>query len=1123
MTYPDTTTRTYHYEDPVFRHHLTGITDENGVRYATFAYDSWGRATLSEHAGGFDRITLQYNGDASTTVTNAVGVDKIYHFTTISQGVRKPSSVIEAGSTVARTYETGGVFSPRRLTSSSNTAGTTSTYTYDVNHLTSETVAQGTPQERTTSYEYFSPERNLPTKVTTDSVAAGQVREVITTYTSYGGLPQTVTLQGFTPSGTAVSRTISLQMGSLGPSQIDGPRTDVSDITTFEYHSLAVDCDPDENPVPADKCGRLKQVTNALGHITTYDEYDEHARLLRMTDPNGLETAYTYDARGRVLSVTQTPPTGSARVTTYTYDNTGQLKTVSTPDGVTLTYGYNAAHYLTSITDNLGNKIQYGYDLNGNRTDEDVYDPNSVLVRTVDTAYDVRDRVSQINAAGSITDLIFDALGNLTSEQDPLDHTTIHEYDPLNRLVKTIDALSGVTEYDYDVNDNVVQVKAPNGATTAYLYDDLGNLLQEVSPDRGTTTYTYDAAGNRITQTDAKDQVTTYQYDALNRLVSADYDDGQAVTYEYDVGTAEMGRVSRMTDLSGQTEWGYDVFGAVTEKRQTIGTVTLTTSYTHDSGGRVATMTYPSGKVVGYGYTTGQLTSMTVDGQILISSITYEPFGPVSGWTWSSGMPHDRTFDQRGQLVSHSLGTDTRTLTYDLAGRITGIVDSAHDMDYGYDALSRLTSFTSTGNPNLPSSQAFTYDSNGNRLTFSENGGATESYLYQANSNRLLSVSGPVVKSYVYDANGNAIDDGLHAYDYDGRNRLVSVDSGAAIYKHNAIGARVMKEAANDLVFVYDGLGRLLGEYESVGTTAQETVFLGSIPIAIVGSTTIHQVHVDHLGTPRAVTSGSTIVWKWDSDPFGATSPDEDPDGDSTTFVHNFRFPGQFYDAETAFHYNYFRTYDGGIGRYIASDPIGVVGGLNTYSYAGASPTIKFDPFGLTETDVRRLIELIHERTPDIRLHDWEFADLPEGRRAQTTPITGRVLIPSEFNRCLSQNDFEDLAERLLHEGMHASDSIVNRIWDGFRGEDMTANHWSIYRRGDWEMGRSLSPVLPPGKSLADFEGRRNEVYWEADLWGLGIVGQKGSGRNSNSIRPHVLNLYKQLYPGGEDDCACSD
>jgi RHS repeat-associated protein len=70
-------------------------------------------------------------------------------------------------------------------------------------------------------------------------------------------------------------------------------------------------------------------------------------------------------------------------------------------------------------------------------------------------------------------------------------------------------------------------------------------------------------------------------------------------------------------------------------------------------------------------------------------------------------------------------------------------------------------------------------------------------------------------------------------------------------------------------------------------------------------------------------------------------------DGDGKRFELNLRFPGQYFDAETGLHYNYHRTYDPQTGRYLESDPIGLEGGLNTYSYSGGNPLYWVDPRGL--------------------------------------------------------------------------------------------------------------------------------------------------------------------------------
>lgn len=98
-------------------------------------------------------------------------------------------------------------------------------------------------------------------------------------------------------------------------------------------------------------------------------------------------------------------------------------------------------------------------------------------------------------------------------------------------------------------------------------------------------------------------------------------------------------------------------------------------------------------------------------------------------------------------------------------------------------------------------------------------------------------------------------------------------------------------------------------------------------------------VHTDHLNTPRVITnSASQIVWRWDNlDAFGANAANENPSG-LGTFTCNLRLPGQYFDKETNLHYNYFRDYDPGIGRYVQSDPIGLRGGMNTYAYAESNP-----------------------------------------------------------------------------------------------------------------------------------------------------------------------------------------
>jgi len=107
-----------------------------------------------------------------------------------------------------------------------------------------------------------------------------------------------------------------------------------------------------------------------------------------------------------------------------------------------------------------------------------------------------------------------------------------------------------------------------------------------------------------------------------------------------------------------------------------------------------------------------------------------------------------------------------------------------------------------------------------------------------------------------------------------------------------------------------------------------------------------------------------TLVWRVDHRPFGEASVDEDPDGDGKQVILNLRFPGQYFDKETGLHYNYFRDYHPGIGRYLEPDPIGFNGEPNLYVYASANPISNVDVFGLEVIDGMDCTEIARNQLP---------------------------------------------------------------------------------------------------------------------------------------------------------------
>ena len=142
-------------------------------------------------------------------------------------------------------------------------------------------------------------------------------------------------------------------------------------------------------------------VTNAAGHITTFNQYDQAGRVRKMTDAKGVVTDTAYTARGWIASTTVTPPGGVARTTTYTYDNAGQLTGVALPDATSLSYGYDAAHRLVGVTDARGNSVSYTLDNMGNRVSEQVNDAQGNLQRSISRVYDALNRVQQVTGAAN--------------------------------------------------------------------------------------------------------------------------------------------------------------------------------------------------------------------------------------------------------------------------------------------------------------------------------------------------------------------------------------------------------------------------------------------------------------------------------------------------------------------------------------------------------------------------------------------------------------------------------------------------------------------------------------------------------------------------------------------------
>ncbi|MBX8473475.1 DUF6531 domain-containing protein [Pseudomonas capsici] len=157
--------RQFHYEDSRNTGLLTGITDERGVRFATWSYDDQGRAVSSQHSGGAGLTQVAYNTDGSRTVTNELGKTTIYRYQQIG-GIKRVASIEGEPSPNCPASNSSYTYNERaQVLTKTDAKGLVTTYSYNSRGLqTSRTEATGTTESRTVMTEW-DPERFLPTKI----------------------------------------------------------------------------------------------------------------------------------------------------------------------------------------------------------------------------------------------------------------------------------------------------------------------------------------------------------------------------------------------------------------------------------------------------------------------------------------------------------------------------------------------------------------------------------------------------------------------------------------------------------------------------------------------------------------------------------------------------------------------------------------------------------------------------------------------------------------------------------------------------------------------------------------------------------------------------------------------
>ncbi|MFY0640988.1 MAG: hypothetical protein JXR16_08080 [Bermanella sp.] len=531
-----------------------------------------------------------------------------------------------------------------------------------------------------------------------------------------------------------------------------------------------------------DLAGNVDKERDRFGIWTDF-EYDGYGRLIQTDYADGTFEKREYSAEGLLKTVTDI----SGNVTTYDYDDAGRQWQVTYPDTTTTETRYTPQGWIKSERDARGNLTEYEYDKAGKRT---------AVIRHMDEQA-LRHTFTYYKN------------GELKTETDANGHTTSYGINEFDQRIQTTYHNSTHVGQRYDAMGARTQQVDQNNRITQYGYDDLGRLLsvqaqvQINSQDVPATTYTYDEQGNKHTQTDAEGRTTSWTYDYFGRVLSRTLPEGMSETFNYD----DTNRTIIHTDFKGQvTTTVNDVMGRVTsiayadEKAETftywpngqIKTATVSesgkddaiTSYTYDNRDRLKTETQANGAVLTYDYDAN-------GNRIQVKT------------TRTTGGEHTTTvdygYDALNRLTTVTDNSGTTTYTYDKVGNqktvtyTNGIVT-----EYIYNDVNQLENLiTKNANGDVLSSYTYELDNTGRRESITEEGGRYTDYTYdnlyrltdEITKQSIDATSVDYRANYQYDWVGNrtyeTVDGVSTAYSYDLNDRLISQGGTTYIYDDN--------------------------------------------------------------------------------------------------------------------------------------------------------------------------------------------------------------------------------------------------------------------------------------------------------------------------------------------------
>lgn len=543
-------------------------------------------------------------------------------------------------------------------------------------------------------------------------------------------------------------------------------------------------------------------MTDGNGHTTEYS-WDEYGNLLSVTDPTGVRTTYTYNARQELISITN----GVGDTVHLEYDKHGRIVQVRDALGHVTATHWNSAGQLASVTDAAGSRWSLTYPelapeelvpafVRQNLTSSDTH-------RVRDTSRPIGQLpVSLTDPYGHVTHFEYNNGNQITAVTDPLGRTNRAVFDAWGNMVKTINALGAVTNYEYDGLSQLIAVTDPLGARSEFDYDLAGEISQITDATGVVTHRTVDRRTGKETTSSGGILGSSFRHvDYLGRVIiegennthssqpvrrasqnskspSASPRNSETVT-EFTAYDAAGNPVETLDAHSGLTRRTYDAANRLIREVSAAG---RTQTFDYDQAGRLRRigvgLSVPEQKP-----TVGENVEWEEPTAWAYTTLTYDAASRIIARTYPDGTTEHTTYDALGRIVRVQHGARTATYAYDRCSRLIRMSDnSAGTRRFIYDAAGQLVTAVDA----LGYRTHFEYDAAGQMVRTLDATGQVTTYIYDAAGQLIRTVKGAgstaeITSTYTYDAAGRLLSENngertrAYSYDYQGGGLLASL------------------------------------------------------------------------------------------------------------------------------------------------------------------------------------------------------------------------------------------------------------------------------------------------------------------------------------------------------------